>query len=111
METVKFEVENKRFAPYFKEFYGLDLSQMREIIAFLSYLMREKEKQTECQISADVLKSFKTSSEITDEDRRYVAEKIQNMKFSSYANALTDGLSIGADELKDERTRYILGIK
>ena len=33
------KVKNKRFNPYFKEFSGLEVGQMREIIAYMFSLM------------------------------------------------------------------------
>ncbi|MCR5453449.1 MAG: hypothetical protein K6F33_00480 [Bacteroidales bacterium] len=61
--------------------------------------------------AVNILKKFKSASEITDEERKYAAKQIGKMTFSPNTNNLVEGLSINDEELKDERTRYILGIK
>lgn len=111
MESTDFATKNKKFKPYYKEFSGLDVQQMREIITHLFSLMLEKEKQSERTKDANILSKFKPSSEITDEERKYAAEQLSKMTFSPHTNDLVDGLSISNEELQDERTRYILGIK
>ena len=109
MESTDFATKNKKFKPYYKEFSGLDVQQMREIITHLFSLMLEKEKQSERTKDANILSKFKPSSEITDEERKYAAEQLSKMTFSPHTNDLVDGLSISNEELQDERTRYILG--
>ena len=111
MESTDFATKNKKFKPYYKEFSGLDVQQMREIITHLFSLVLEKEKQSERTKDANILSKFKPSSEITDEERNDAAEQLSKMTFSTHTNDLVDGLSISNEELQDERTRYILGIK
>lgn len=77
-----------------------------------SLVMKESVKaagEAKTLLKPNPSKNFKYASEFSDAERRQIEEKMEKDPVSLEVDRLIDTLSLSAEEMQDERTRYILG--
>lgn len=109
MATTAHRIKDKIKVPFLEQLSNLNPSQKLAIIAFLAGSMQDNIQDKPKHNT--IFKNYKSADEITDEDRRKLAEKIKGINISPSVNELIDNLSLSKEEIEDERTRYILGKK
>ena len=72
-------------------------------------LMREMSREQK-QIVVTFLTELIEEQEVAKTNEEIIREKYKNLKISPRVKALVDGLSLSEEEVKDERTQYILGL-
>ncbi|MCR5158750.1 MAG: hypothetical protein K6D37_06440 [Prevotella sp.] len=90
MTAIAQQVKSTPMAPYIGLMREMSREQKQIVVTFLTELIEEQEVA-------------KTNEEI-------IREKYKNLKISPRVKALVDGLSLSEEEVKDERTQYILGL-
>ncbi len=99
--------KEKNKVPYMELLGNLDHSQKLAVIAYLIGSMQENVQANSKR--NDIFKNFKSEEDLTDDDRKFLSEKLKEIKISSSVNNLIDHLSLSETEMQDERTKYILG--
>ncbi len=90
MTAIAQQVKSTPMAPYIGLMREMSREQKQIVVTFLTELIEEQEVA-------------KTNEEI-------IREKYKNLKISPRVKALVAGLSLSEEEVKDERTQYILGL-
>jgi len=81
-------------APYIGLMRGMSRHDIQIVVTFLNEMMEEAEDSETVPM---------TNAEI-------IREKYKNLRISSRAKALVEGLSLSKEEVEDERTKYLLGL-
>ena len=92
MTALAQRIKETPLAPYMGLLDGMTREQKMIVVTFLTESMEEPTKKA------------KTNAEI-------IREKFKDLKISPETKELVRGLSLSADEIDDERTKYILGYK
>lgn len=92
MTAVAQRIKETPLAPYLELLDGMTREQKMIVVTFLTESMKEPANEA------------KTNAEI-------IREKFKDLKISPETKELVRGLSLSADEIDDERTKYILGYK
>ena len=74
-------------APYLGILQSMSHEEKKIVVTFLTESMAEQKQKT---------------------NEELIREKFKNLKISSRAKALVDGLSLSAEEMNDERTKHLL---
>ena len=113
MTALAQQIKDTPMAPYIGLMQGMSHSQKRVVIAFLVDSMQKtdtvEEEKTRQMLKPNPFKNFRHAKEFSDSERTRIIEKMNNMSISSETNSLIDGLSLTEEEMRDERTRYIIG--
>lgn len=113
MTALAQRVKETPMAPYMGLMEGMSRKQKLVVMAFLVDTMQEQEAKTEeprQMLKPNPFKDFKPASEFDEDERARIKEKMRARAVSQEASSLIDGLSLTAEEMQDERTRYILGL-
>ena len=113
MSAATLKARQTPMAPYIGLLQGMDRSQKLAIMAFLVDSMQETEEtlspaQTR-EVKGNPFAHFRRASEFTEAERAVILEKMRATPVSSETENLITELSLSGEEMKDERTRYILG--
>lgn len=114
MTALAQQIKDTPMAPYIGLMQGMSHTQKRVVIAFLVDSMQKADVEEEMprqMLKPNPFKHFRHAKEFSDAERTNIMEKLNNMSVSQEANGLIDGLSLSAEEMQDERTRYILGLE
>ena len=79
-------------APYQHLLRGMKRRDMQIVVTFLQEAMAEDEQLETAMSKADL-----------------IHEKYKSLQISEETKELVSGLSLSADEMQDERTKYLLG--
>ena len=92
MTALAQRIKETPLAPYLGLLRGMTREQKQIVVTFLTESMEEPTMKA------------RTNAEI-------IREKFRDLKISPETKDLVRGLSLSADEIDDERTKYILGYK
>lgn len=92
MKTAAKQILNTPMAPYADVLRNMKPRDMRIVVTFLQEAMREAEATQHKETAADIIR-----------------KKFKRLTISEETKNLVSELSLSADEMKDKRTRYILG--
>ena len=113
MTALALKIKDTPMAPYIGLMQGMSHMQKRVVIAFLVDSMQKADAVKENprqMLKPNPFKHFRHAKDFSDAERTHIMEKMNKMSISSDTNRLIDGLSLSAEEMQDERTRYILGL-
>lgn len=94
MTTLAMKISETPMAPYIGLLRSMKPQDMRIVVTFLQEAMHEADTKEERDSAADIIR-----------------RKFKNLKISQETKELVRGLSLSAEEMNDERTKYILGYK
>jgi len=106
------QISETPMAPYIGLLRGMSSEQKLVVMAFLEDSLKETAKDVDevrTMLKPNPFKNFKHANEFTDTERRQIEEKMEKDPVSLEVNRLIDSLSLSAEEIQDERTKYILG--
>ena len=89
-------------APYMGLLDAMTIEQKKIVVTFLTESM--KEPLAPEATAEEPVKAAKTNAEI-------IREKFKDLTISPETKELVRGLSLSAEEIDDERTKYVLGYK
>ena len=101
-------------APYLGLLQGMNRSQKLAVMAFLLNSLQETEETQSPaqprQFKRNPFTHFRRANEFSEAERAVILEKMRATPVSQETENLITELSLSEEEMKDERTRYILGL-
>ena len=92
MTTVARQIYETPMAPYADVLRSMKPRDMHIVVTFLQEAMMEAEASQHAETAADIIR-----------------KKFKSLSISEETQKLVNGLSLSADEMNDERAKYILG--
>lgn len=105
------KMKDTPMAPYIGLMRSMSQQQKLVVMAFLVDTMQAsdaEEEEPKRMLKPNPFKHYRPASEFSEAERTSIIERMNGMPVSSETDSLIDGLSLTAEEMKDERTRYIL---
>ena len=114
MTALAQKVKDTPMAPYMDIMQSMSQQQKLVVMAFLVDSMQGpnmEEEKPKRMLKPNPFKHYQAVSEFSDVERSQLMKRIRETAVSPETESLINGLSLSAEEMKDERTRYILGLE